>query len=214
MTPSFRRFMLTTHVAASVGWVGALAVFLAHAIASEVSHDLQVVRAACLMMGITAWLVILPLSLTSLLTGILQALGTAWGLFRHYWVLVKLLFTAFATAILLLKLTPIDYLAKAAAQSTFSATDNAALKASLLVHAGGGIVILFTILVLAIYKPAGMTRYGLRHLSLQSGAMPASNAVPKWVKVLAVTALVLTLLFALMLFHGGHGPGTHIHASA
>lgn len=49
------------------------------------------VRAAALAMGLTAWFVILPLSLAALTTGLVQALGTAWGSFRHYWILFKLL---------------------------------------------------------------------------------------------------------------------------
>lgn len=97
MTPAFRKLALTVHIIASVGWVGAVAVFLAHAIASTSSQDALLVRAACLAMGLTAWFVILPLSLTSLVTGLVQALGTAWGLFRHYWVLAKLLLTGLAT---------------------------------------------------------------------------------------------------------------------
>ena len=95
-------------------------------------------RAACLMMGITAWFVILPLAATSLVTGLVQALGTAWGLFRHYWVTIKLLLTAFATAVLLLKLTPISALA-AAAQTAVSLQEFAGLKLSLVIHAAGGL---------------------------------------------------------------------------
>ena len=64
MTPSLRKLALTTHITASVGWLGALAVFLAHAIANLISQDPQMVRAACLAMGLTAWFVILPLSVT------------------------------------------------------------------------------------------------------------------------------------------------------
>ena len=37
-------------------------------------------------MGLTAWFVILPLSLVALTTGLVQVLGTAWGLFPHYWI--------------------------------------------------------------------------------------------------------------------------------
>jgi hypothetical protein len=213
MTSSLRKFMLTAHVTASVGWVGALAVFLAHAIASEVSHDLEIVRAACLMMAVTAWFVILPLSVSSLLSGTVQALGTTWGLFRHYWVLVKLLLTVFATAMLLLKLAPIDYLAKAAAESTFAITDEAGLKTSLLVHAGGGLVVLLAILALGIYKPAGLTRYGLRKLSLDGRDTRAVHALPQWMKLVGIAALFLLLLVAFMLFHRGHGPGAHVHAA-
>ena len=89
MTPSTLKLMLTAHVTASVGWVGALAVFLVHALASLISQDAQMVRAASLAMDLTAWFVILPLSLASFAIGIVQALGTAWGLFRHYWILPK-----------------------------------------------------------------------------------------------------------------------------
>jgi Na+-driven multidrug efflux pump len=87
MTPRLRKLTLIAHVTASVGWLGALAVFLAHALASFISEDDQLVRAASLAMGVAAWFVILPLSLTSLITGLVQALGTTWGLFRHYWIL-------------------------------------------------------------------------------------------------------------------------------
>ena len=44
MSSSLRKFTLTTHVTSSVGWVGALAVFLAHAIVSLTSQDEQMVR--------------------------------------------------------------------------------------------------------------------------------------------------------------------------
>lgn len=79
MTSNIRKLMLTFHVTASIGWAGALAVFLAHSLVSLSNQDPAVVRAACLMMGITAWFVILPLAATSLVTGLVQALGTAWG---------------------------------------------------------------------------------------------------------------------------------------
>lgn len=50
MTPSLRKFALTTHVTSSVGWVGSVAAFLALAIAGVVSLDAQTVRAAYLTM--------------------------------------------------------------------------------------------------------------------------------------------------------------------
>ncbi len=55
------------------------------------SHDAQTVRAAYLMMDWGGWFVLIPFSLASLLTGIVQSLGTTWGLSRHYWVIFKLL---------------------------------------------------------------------------------------------------------------------------
>ena len=44
------------------------------------------VRAAYLVTALIGWLVIVPLSFAVLVTGLVQSLGTEWGLFRHYWV--------------------------------------------------------------------------------------------------------------------------------
>ena len=101
MTPRLRKFALTAHVTSSVGWLGAVAGFLALAVAGLTSQDAQMVRAADLAMELTGWFVIVPLSLASLLTGLVMSLGTRWGLFRHYWVLAKLLINVFATIVLL-----------------------------------------------------------------------------------------------------------------
>jgi hypothetical protein len=115
-----------------------------------------------LRMSTTTWFVILPLGLASLMTGLVQALGTAWGLFRHYWIFFKLLLSAIATFVLLLKIEPISYLANVAAGSMFSSGDLIGLRTSLLVHAIGGLVVLLAATALAVYKPVGMTRYGAR----------------------------------------------------
>ena len=192
--------MLTAHVTASVGWLGALAVFLAHALASLLSRDEQTVRGLSLAMGMAAWFVILPLSLASLTTGLAQALGTAWGLFRHYWIFFKLLLTAVATIVLLLKLQPISYLADAAVEATFSSTDLIGLRTSLMVHAAGGLLVLLAAAALAVYKPVGMTRWG-------SGSVARA---PRWVKVFGAVLVVLILLVGIMMFVGGHGPGAHL----
>ena len=84
LSPRTRKLLLTAHVTTSVGWCGALAVFIAHALIAVVSREEQLVRAMSIAMGLTAWLVIMPLSLATLGTGLAQALGIAWGLLRHY----------------------------------------------------------------------------------------------------------------------------------
>ena len=78
---------------------------------------MQIVRACYLAMPLIAWLVIVPLAVASLLIGIVQSLGTPWGLFRHWWVLLKLLVTVFATTVLLLKMQLIGTVAGAAAET-------------------------------------------------------------------------------------------------
>jgi hypothetical protein len=218
LTPLLRKLTLTAHVTASVGWLGALAVFLAHALASLISRDEQMVRAASLAMGLTAWFVILPLSLTSVTTGLVQALGTAWGLFRHYWIFFKLLLTTLATIVLLLKLGPISYLADVAAETTFSSADLIGLRTSLMVHAGGGLLVLLAAATLAVYKPQGMTRYGVRKQRGEGSArtessLGAATSTPRWVKVFGVIVIILILLVGVMLLAGGHGPGAHVSSN-
>src|SRR5260370_374466 len=118
MTPGLRKFALTAHVITSVGWFGAVAAFLALSIAGMTSQDAQLVRAAYLVMGLTTWFIIVPLALASLLTGVVSSLGTKWGLFRYYWIVVKLLITILATLILLVHTHPLDLLASTATERT------------------------------------------------------------------------------------------------
>jgi hypothetical protein len=161
--PGLRKFALTAHVASSVGWLGAVAGVLALAIAGLVSQDSQTVRAAYLAMELSAWFVLVPLALASLLTGLVQSLGTKWGLFRHYWVLFKLLINVFATVILLMYTQTLDSLADVAAETSLSSDDLAVLRSpSPVLHAGAALLLLLVATTLAIYKPAGMTRYGRR----------------------------------------------------
>ncbi|TIX58103.1 MAG: hypothetical protein E5V28_12495 [Mesorhizobium sp.] len=162
MTPGLRKFALTAHVASSVGTLGAVAGFLALAVAGLASKDLQTVRAAYLAMELTAWYVIVPLVLVSLVTGLVQSLGTNWGLFRHYWVLAKLLLNILVTVVLLLQLNLIGYLADIAAETTFSSADLRDLRISPVIHAAGGLLVLLLPVALSLYKPRGLTPYGWR----------------------------------------------------
>lgn len=170
LTPGVRRFALTAHVVSSVGWLGAIAVFLALAVAGMTVDDEQKVRAAYLAMELTAWSVLVPLALASLLTGLIQSLGTKWGLFRHYWVLAKLLITIVATVVLLLYTQTIASIADVAA----GAGGLEDLRnPSPAVHAAVGVMLLLVTTVLAVYKPRGMTPYGWRkQQALRAGSRP------------------------------------------
>jgi hypothetical protein len=162
MAPRLRKFALTVHVISSVGLLGAIAGFLALAVAGLTSQNDQMVRAAYLAMDLIARFVILALALASLLTGLIQSVGTPWGLFRHYWVLVKLLLSVFATIILLAKMELIGYAAHLSAETTLSRADLRAAGIQLGIHASGGLLVLLVPAVLSVYKPPGMTRYGWR----------------------------------------------------
>jgi uncharacterized membrane protein len=163
LTPRLRKLALTTHVTASVGWLGAVVAFLALSVAGMTSQDPQTVRGAYLVMELTGWFVLVPLSLSSLVTGLICSLGSAWGLFRHYWVLFKLVINVVATIVLLLYMQTLDYLGDIAAATTLSGTGLGKLRdPSPALHAAAALLLLLMATTLAIYKPRGMTRYGQR----------------------------------------------------
>src|ERR671918_2401796 len=150
MTPRVRKFALTAHVASSVGWLGAIAGFLALAVVGLTSQDAQTVRGAYLVMEPAAWFVLVPLAFASLLTGIVQSLGTTWGLFRHYWVLFKLLIAVFVTIILLIYMETFSSMGGVAADP--SADLGVVRNASPRLHAVLALLVLLVATVLAVFK--------------------------------------------------------------
>ncbi len=163
MTPRLRKLALTAHITCSVGWLGAVVVSLALAVAGLTSQDAQIVRAAYLMLEVTGWFILVPLSFASLLTGLIQSLGTMWGLFRHYWVLIKLLINVMAVIVLLMYMQTLRYLAAVAAETTWASGDLSGLRsASPVIHAGAALLLLLVATILSVYKPKGLTQYGRR----------------------------------------------------
>ena len=160
MSPRFRKLTLTAHVTTTVGWLGAVVVFLALSIVGLTSQDAQTVRGAYLVMEPAAWFVLVPFAFASLLTGMVQALGTTWGLFRHYWVLFKFLMTVFVTIVLLIYMETFSFMAGVAAN--LSADLGVVRNASPMLHAALALLVLLVAVVLAVYKPRGVTRYGWR----------------------------------------------------
>jgi hypothetical protein len=167
MKPGVRKFALSAHLTFSVGWIGAVVAYLALGVAAMTSRDVQTVRAAWTAMELTGWYVILPLALASLLTGLVMALGTRWGLFRHFWVLFSFVLTIFATVVLLLHMPTVSSMTDLAQEAEGATLE--ALGGDLL-HPGIGLVVLVVIQTLNMYKPPGMTRYGWRKQQEQRGA--------------------------------------------
>lgn len=165
MPPRIRKFALTAHIIFSVGWIGAIGAFLVLSIAGLISQDGEVVRDAYLSMNLICLYIIVPLSLAALATGLIQSLGTKWGLFEHYWVLVKFLLTILSITVLLMH----QFTAMAGAAKLVSGAAGTLPRAELrsvgfvLVRAAGlGILVLLVITALSVYKPWGRTRYGRR----------------------------------------------------
>ena len=161
MRSGVRKLVLSVHLVVSVGWIGAVGAYVAFDLTTVRSDDPDLLRSAYAGMDLVVQSVIVPLALATLLTGIIISLGTRWGMFRHYWVAISLLLTSVATVVLLLETRTIGALAEAAADPATTRGELAGLN-STLVHSVGGMVVLLAVLVLNVYKPRGLTRYGWR----------------------------------------------------
>lgn len=233
MTPRLRKLALTAHISFSVGWLGACSGFLALSIAGVTSQHAEVVRGAYLSMDLIGKFLIVPMSFAALATGLVMALGTPWGLLRRYWVVVKFLLTILSITILLLH----QFTAVAAAAKRVSGTAVEMLPKGelnslgfVLMRASGlGTLVLLAVTTLSVFKPWGLTRYGLRIQEERRKAQPPRS--PQTLRVapmvspenektgdspglgfkiaFAIVGVIMAVIIALHLT--GHGFGMHGH---
>ncbi|MBY0307781.1 MAG: hypothetical protein K2Q09_03480 [Phycisphaerales bacterium] len=158
----FRKLTLTAHVAASVGWLGAAITYLALAVAALASGEHARAPAAYQILNLVGWWVILPLCVGALVTGVVQSLGTRWGVVRHYWVVAKLALTLVMTAVLLGHLPAVSYAASPVPSRSVALSGHGAMPMSTVIHAGGGVAALLAVTAISVFKPWGMTPIGRR----------------------------------------------------
>ena len=97
--------MVVVHTVASVSWLALMLCLLTLATMALTTNDPDTVRSAYRAMGMLGDVLIIPLSLLTLLSGVVLALGTSWGLFRYYWVSTKFWLTLAATVASIFALT-------------------------------------------------------------------------------------------------------------
>ena len=149
VSPSTYKLLLTSHVGTSVGWLGVVFAKLVLgllAIATNAPELLPAMDALNVAFP--------PLAIAALLTGVLLSLGTRWGVFDHYWIVVKLVLTfgVIATAVQITSRLTQAALADPAGPA------RSALLALTLVH----LVMLAVATVLSVYKPWGRIQIGQR----------------------------------------------------
>jgi hypothetical protein len=210
MTPRLRKLALLTHITFSVGWFGAVVPYLALTLTGLTSHDFQVVRAAYVSMDLIGWFVIVPFSIAALLTGLIQSLGTQWGLFRHWWIVVKFLLTLVSIFVLLRHMQGASHMSHMATDGNLPTADFRAQQIQHLVHPAGGLLVLLAVMALSVLKPWGMTPYGRRKAT--EPALPShrgnegiftrepalATGKPRWGRVVwihAIHAIAVVLLF-------------------
>lgn len=218
MKARLRKAAVVGHIIASVGWLGAVAAFLALAIAGFTSPRVNIAEATAVAMELVTWLVIVPFAVASLLSGVLVSMSSPWGLLRHYWVVAKLLITVGATGLLLLHTQPIGLLSAAASQGA-PGTEIHRLQVQLIGDASAALLVLVINVLLSVFKPWGPTRLGAREKLVtlensprsapvaQSSSQPTASA-PRWVYIVGFHALGIGLL--LLVAHlVGDGASLH-----
>ncbi len=211
MTPRLRKFALTMHITFSVGWLGGVAGFLVLAIAGLTSHDAEMVRGVYLAMDLIYRFVIVPIGLAALVTGLVQALGTQWGLFRHYWILVKFLLTIGACILMLVHIIAVLEAAnRVSAAGVLPGAELGPLATQRVADSGLALLVLLTTTTLAVYKPWGMTRHGQRKQLDDTGVRPdrGSTVSTPWGPYVLLGIFGLALLF-VGLHLTGRGLGGH-----
>jgi uncharacterized membrane protein len=165
VTPRSRKALLAVHLVASIGWVGGVVGYIALGIAAETATDASTIRGVWLAFDVLGWWVLVPEAIVTVLTGVVLAVRTRWGLLQHYWVVVALLLTLLCAVVLVLHMR--DVSAMAAMARTANATELQQMGGDL-PHPTIGLALLLLVLALNVYKPRGVTRHGWRIQQQQS----------------------------------------------
>lgn len=212
MNPTLRKVNLTAHVLSSVGWLGAVVVFLALSIVGLRSAAPATVRACYLALNLIGLLVIVPSSILALLTGLIQALGTPWGLLRYYWVTVKFALTIGGTALLLLhQFTAVAGAARRVSEaSAGSLPDVGRLATQLVFDSGLAVLVLLTTTILSVFKPWGRIQEVRAQLApgVDLRAPTAAARRPLGVRIF-MTVIGLIVATVVIMHIMGRGMGGH-----
>ena len=166
MPRSLRKLVLTVHVVVSVGWIGIEAGLLALGLTGLYTRDREVLGAVYAAAGLFGGIFLVPVSMVTLVTGVLLSFGTPWGVVRHYWVLVKLVLTVALVASGILVLNRI--LQEAAVRvsevplSTLTSAEVGALRFQIIAAVSVALLLLVAATTLSVYKPWGKTWFGRR----------------------------------------------------
>jgi hypothetical protein len=91
-SPGFFKFLLTSHVIVSVGWLGVVIAKVALKIIAMTTSNPANIGALLFAAGRLSF-AFPPLAILTIVTGVLLSLGTKWGLIQHYWVATKIVLT-------------------------------------------------------------------------------------------------------------------------
>ncbi len=163
-----RRVSLVVHVVASAGWLGLSLGLLALGVTAATTASPVAVEAGVRAMKLFADWLLLPLAFLTLVSGVVLALGTPWGLARHRWVFTKFWLTLATTTATVFALRP----GVNAAVTEVAAGGTLPDAGDVLFGPVVSLSAYFFMTVISLLKPWGLTRRGRR---LRAAAAPAGR---------------------------------------
>ncbi|GGR47708.1 DUF2269 domain-containing protein [Streptomyces netropsis] len=174
LTRPARRGILVVHVVTSVGWLGLTLGLLVLGITGATTASPQTQAAVYRSMKLFGDWLIIPLSLSALVSGLVLSLGTPWGLARHRWVYLKFWLTLGATLASALSLRPA--LNEAAASVATGDGVAAATSQDLLAAPIVSLSLYVFMTAISVLKPWGLTARGRRHRAARRTAGARTTA--------------------------------------
>ncbi|MFD4256469.1 hypothetical protein ACFWR9_02265 [Streptomyces sp. NPDC058534] len=140
----------------AVGWVGIEIAQLLLGLVGLTTDDAGLVSATRVVMEVLGIELIAIIAWTTLLTGLLLATATQWGLLKHYWIVTKLVIN------IILMLNGHFFLQHWLREQAEVGKAPESLSLQLVIVMSIALVLLVTATTLSIYKPWGKTRRGRR----------------------------------------------------
>ncbi|MFF5262753.1 hypothetical protein ACFY4C_27795 [Actinomadura viridis] len=157
-SPRTRKTVLLLHVISSMTWLGLDIGLLMLSVTGFVTDDPVTRRAAYLSMNMIGDTLLVPASLLALATGILLGIGTAWGLVRYRWVLIKLVVTIVTATLTIFALRSGLHEAAAGVMADPPSAGEAGV--GLLAAPLVSLTCYIAMTALSVFKPWGRTRWG------------------------------------------------------
>lgn len=155
----WRKLLLTIHVAATVSVLGTDLVLLLLGLASLSGADSRTIYPAAYLVGAR---LVAPLAVLSLSTGLLLGILTPWGLFKYWWVTIKLVITVTLTGVVLFVLIPRLGAAAEAVSGPAPRLLASAERLPLTIAPLLASTLLLLMVALAIFKPGWRLRFRTR----------------------------------------------------
>ena len=167
------RLLLMVHILPTVGLFGADLVLVTLGFSAIFGADPSTVYPAARLIGST---IVAPLALISLASGVVLARLSGWGLFRYWWVTLKLAITLILTLVVLTVLVP--RLATAAEIAAAHAPFDVAQRVPLALAPALATVFLVLNVALAVYRPGWRVRRGHHQIAATSIPQPTGAHSP------------------------------------